>query len=88
MSAAEDDSRSEERQQLQELCARLGAVGPQAGVMALQLQKRCDQLVAERGWPRMEAMRHLLELVTKGVRGETPAGFEGASRPPPESETR
>jgi hypothetical protein len=45
--------------------------------MASQLVKRTDQLVAERGISRMDAMGYLLQLVTKGRNGETPAGFEG-----------
>jgi len=77
-----------ERDQLIQLCARLGAPTPEAaGVMADQLLKRCDQLAVQRGIPRTEAMAYLLELVTKGSRGETPAGFEGVSKPPP-PETR
>ena len=67
-----------ELEQLVALCQRLGASPPQARAMALQLQKRCDQLVAARGVERVEAMRYLLELVTKGAQGESPPGFEGA----------
>lgn len=76
-----------ERDQLVQLCARLGAPSPAAAAtMADQLLKRCDQLAAQRGIPRTEAMAYLLELVTKGSRGEPPAGFEGVAKtPPPET---
>ncbi len=72
-----------EREQLVALFAGLGAESRQAGVLADQTIKRCDQLVAERGLSRMEAMEHLLRLVTKGSRGETPPGFEGVRKSPP-----
>jgi len=70
-----------ERDQLTQLCLRLGADRVQAEKMAAQLVKRADQLVAGRGISRTEAMAHLLELVTKGRGGETPAGFEGQIPP-------
>lgn len=70
-----------EREQLVSLCARLGAEGPQAAVMADQLLKRCDQLVADRGWTRVQAMEHLLTLLVKGRSGETIPGFEGGKPP-------
>ena len=70
-----------EREQLVALCSRLGANSPQASTMADQLLKRCDQLVAERGWTRMQAMEHLLSLVVKGRSGETIPGFEGGKPP-------
>jgi hypothetical protein len=70
-----------EREQLLALCARLGAPAPQAAAMTDQLLKRCDQLVAERGWPRVRAMEHLLTLLVRGRSGETIPGFEGG--PPP-----
>ncbi|HTJ78372.1 MAG TPA: hypothetical protein VL357_05195 [Rariglobus sp.] len=72
-----------ERDQLIQLCVRLGAPTPAAAAtMADQLLKRCDQLAAQRGIPRTEAMSYLLELVTKGSQGETPPGFEGVGKPP------
>jgi len=76
-----------ERDQLVQLCARLGAPSPAAAAtMADQLLKRCDQLAAQRGIPRIEAMAYLLELVTKGSPGEAPAGFEGVAKSsPPET---
>ena len=70
-----------ERDQLTALCARLGATGPQASTMADQLVKRCDQLVADRGWTRVQAMEHLLTLLVKGRSGETIPGFEGGKPP-------
>jgi hypothetical protein len=66
-----------EHEQLTQLCLKLGADRVQAERMASQLVKRTDQLVAERGISRMDAMGYLLQLVTKGRNGETPAGFEG-----------
>ena len=70
-----------EREKLVALCGRLGATGAQATTMADQLLKRCDQLVAERGWTRVQAMEHLLTLVVKGRSGETPPGFDGGKPP-------
>jgi uncharacterized protein YqeY len=70
-----------EREQLIQLCARLGAQTPAvAATMADQLTKRCDQLVEQRGISRMEAMGYLLQLVTKGAQGEAPQGFEGVKK--------
>lgn len=70
-----------EREQLIQLCTKLGAASPAAaGTMADQLIKRCDQLAAQRGIPRVEAMGYLLQLVTKGAQGETPAGFKGIKK--------
>ena len=70
-----------EREQLIQLCSKLGAASPAAAVtMADQLIKRCDQLVAQRGIGRVEAMAYLLQLVTKGAQGETPPGFEGVKK--------
>jgi hypothetical protein len=70
-----------EREQLIQLCTRLGATTPAAAAtMADQLIKRCDQLVAQRGVSRVEAMGYLLQLVTKGAQGEAPPGFEGVTK--------
>jgi hypothetical protein len=70
-----------EREQLIQLCTKLGAPTPAAAaIMADQLIKRCDQLVAQRGVSRVEAMGYLLQLVTKGAQGETPPGFEGVKK--------
>jgi hypothetical protein len=70
-----------EREQLVTLCARMGATPTQAAAMSDQLLKRCEQLVAERGWTRVRAMEHLLTVLVKGRNGETVPGFEGG-RPP------
>lgn len=70
-----------EREQLLALCTRLGASAAQAASMTDQLLKRCDQLVAERGWTRVQAMEHLLTLLVKGRSGETIPGFEGGKPP-------
>lgn len=66
-----------EQAQLVALCRRLGAGEAQAEVMAAQLLKRADQMAAERGWTRVQAMEHLLRLVVNGRSGETVPGFEG-----------
>ncbi|EIP97722.1 hypothetical protein OpiT1DRAFT_02169 [Opitutaceae bacterium TAV1] len=58
-----------------ELFQSMGAPGDQAKRMAQQLQKRCSQLVEERGITRIEAMQHLLNIMVKGRRGEVPDGF-------------
>lgn len=70
-----------EREQLILLCTKLGAPSAAAAAtMADQLIKRCDQLAAQRNIPRQEAMAYLLQLVTKGARGEAPPGFEGVGK--------
>ncbi len=70
-----------EREQLIQLCTKLGATTPAAAAtMADQLSKRCDQLAAQRGISRVEAMTYLLQLVTKGSQGEAPPGFEGVKK--------
>ena len=72
-----------EHEQLIQLCTRLGApTQAAAATMADQLIKRCDQLVAQRGISRLEAMNYLLQLVTKGAQGEAPPGFEGVAKKP------
>ncbi|MEY4488189.1 MAG: hypothetical protein RIQ79_697 [Verrucomicrobiota bacterium] len=74
-----------ERAQLLTLCERMGASPAQAAAMSDQLLKRCDQLVAERGWTRVRAMEHLLTVLVKGRNGETVPGFEGGRPPEPKS---
>ncbi|WP_404424921.1 hypothetical protein [Nibricoccus sp. IMCC34717] len=69
-----------EEDQLVQLCLKMGAAEAQARVMARQLSKRADQLVAERGITRVEAMAHLLKLVVEGSQGRTPEGF-AATKP-------
>lgn len=70
-----------EHEQLVAVFVRLGASPAQAGTMARQMTKRCDQWVAERGLDRVTAMGRLLQLVTLGSQGEPPPGFEGVSKP-------
>jgi hypothetical protein len=70
-----------EHEQLTARCVKMGAGRAQAEVMAIQLAKRADQLASARGISRVEAMAHLLQLVVKGSRGETPPGFEGGQPP-------
>ncbi len=65
----------DELAQLTKLCRGLGATPEQADVMARQLIKRADQLVAERGQNRAEAMAYLLRLVVQGRQGEVPKDF-------------
>ncbi|HLP24691.1 MAG TPA: hypothetical protein VK477_03360 [Acidobacteriota bacterium] len=70
----------DELAKLTRLCRNLGAsTDAQAETMARQLQKRADQLAAERGITRVAAMEHLLTVMVHGRRGETPPGFT----PPP-----
>lgn len=68
-----------EREQLRELCVRLGSPPAQAEAMAAQLLKRADQLAAERGIARTEAMKYLIELVVRGRNGEAPPQLPGAA---------
>jgi hypothetical protein len=68
----------DELSRLTALCAGLGATPAQAEAMARQLIKRADQLTAERGQPREEAMAYLLRLLVQGRSGEVPPEF----RPP------
>ena len=70
-----------EMEMLVKLCAGLGAGPGQATAMASQLMKRADQLAAERNIPREEAMRYLLEVVTKGRAGEIPPSYEKTHPP-------
>lgn len=72
-----------EEDKLVQLCQRLGSTEAQARTMARQLLKRADQLSAERGITREEAMQHLLKLVVEGSQGRSPAGFEGTQGAPP-----
>lgn len=74
-------SADSEMEMLVRLCAGLGAGPEQATAMAKQLMKRADQLVAERGMAREDAMRYLLEVVTKGRAGSVSPDYD-AARPP------
>ncbi len=62
--------------QLTKLCRGLGATEAQAEAMARQLTKRADQLAAERGKTREEAMTYLLSLLVQGSQGEVPKEFQ------------
>jgi len=72
----------DELTQLIRLCRGLGADGPQAELMARQLSKRADQLVAERGQTREAAMEYLLRIVVQGHAGEVPAEFSAEANQP------
>jgi hypothetical protein len=71
-----------EHAQLTALCQRLGAEPPQAEIMAKQLIKRADQLVAERGLSRERALEHLLRILVEGRAGKAPEASEPSSSPP------
>jgi hypothetical protein len=75
-----------ELEQLTSLCERLGASPAQAATMAAQLAKRAGQIATERGVPREEALRGLLEVLVKGRAGEVPARFGGTASVPPKRE--
>lgn len=64
-----------EHEQLTQLCRQLGAEPGPAATMATQLLKRADQLAIERGVPREQALKGLLEVVVKGRAGEVPVRF-------------
>ena len=63
---------------LREFFQRLGADGAQADVMARQLAKRADQVAAQRGIPREQALAELLRKVAEGRAGNAP---EAGSKP-------
>lgn len=67
--------------QVTQLCVRLGAPPDQAATMAGQLLKRADQVSAERGIRREEAMAQLLQILVQGSQGEVPAAFKPPSPP-------
>ncbi len=69
-----------ELEQMTALCVRLGSTPAQAGAMAAQLLKRADQLAAERGIARTDAMKYLIELVVRGRNGEAPPPFPESGR--------
>jgi hypothetical protein len=70
-----------EREQLAQLCQRLGASPPQADAMAAQLLKRAEQIARERGTTREAALARLLELVTQGRSGIAPTEFPPTAPP-------
>ncbi|HEX2860389.1 MAG TPA: hypothetical protein VHN79_02070 [Lacunisphaera sp.] len=59
-----------------QLCVRLGSSPEQARIMAAQLLKRADQIAAERGIRREDAMAQLLQILVQGRQGEVPAAFK------------
>lgn len=59
-----------ELEQVTALCVRLGANEAQAATMAAHLLKRADQLAAERGITRIEALTYLINLLVQGRQGE------------------
>lgn len=69
----------DELTRLTALCSKLGAPPVQAEAMARQLIKRADQLAAERGQSREEAMAYLLRLMMQGRSGEPPPEFPGSA---------
>ena len=58
------------------LCTKLGASPEQAATMARQLIKRADQISAERGIPREEAMAQLLQILVQGRQGTVPDAYK------------
>lgn len=75
----EDSEMSEEAEieMLRKLFAQLGAEPEQSLVMAKQVSKRAAQVSEVRGVSRVEAMRYLIELVTKGRAGISTESFLG-----------
>jgi hypothetical protein len=59
----------EDLETLAEFCRSMGALPPQDRHMASQILKRADQISAERGIERLEAVRELLELMIKAHGG-------------------
>jgi hypothetical protein len=72
-----------ELEQLTQLCERLGAPKAQAEKMAAQLVKRAEQLAAERGGTREDALKRLLDLVVQGNSGIVPPEFAPQKDKPP-----
>ncbi len=66
------DANEREEKEIDQIAAlfrHLGADDRQAATMARQLSKRADQLVEEKGLDRLQALRHLLDLVKSGREG-------------------
>ncbi len=62
---------------------RLGATQAQAPIMAHQILRRADQIAAERGVERAEALSHLLNIVASGRQGITPLQTPPQAGPTP-----
>ena len=80
------DAMNEEKtiENLTTICRRLGAGEEQAGTMARQLWKRSAQIAMEREIKQVEALDHLLSLMTSARNGGTPpqdTGHADFSRP-------
>jgi hypothetical protein len=71
-----------EREQLAQLCQRLGAAPAQAAIMAAQLLKRAEQHAAAHGTTREAALARLLDMLLKGRAGEVPAEFAPPEKNP------
>jgi hypothetical protein len=65
-------SRMNEADQLAGLFRKWGASDSQAEVMARQLAKRADQIAAQRGLPREQALADLLRKAAEGRAGIAP----------------
>jgi len=57
---------------LRDFFQRLGADASRADIMARQLAKRADQIAAQRGIPREQALAELLRKVAEGRAGNAP----------------
>lgn len=55
-----------EEEQLAALCRRLGAAPGQDALMARKLLQRAEQMASERSMEKVQALRYLLELMTRG----------------------
>lgn len=83
-----------EREALAQALVSLGCPAAKSGEMAVQLDKRAGQLVAERGWTREQALVHLLGLMRQGwaaqARGHPPfpIPIPGPIRTPASNPTR
>ena len=60
---------NEYNEKVAELFVRMGASNEQADVMAAQLLKRAEQIAAERGISKAEALQSLLKKVVEARQG-------------------
>lgn len=77
MTEGSEMSEEAEIEMLRKLFAQLGAGPDQSLIMARQVIKRAAQVSEDRGVSRVEAMRYLIELVTKGRAGISAESFLG-----------
>lgn len=61
-----------EQSGLSDFFLNLGADATQAATMARQLARRADQVAAERGIPRDQALAELLRKIAEGRAGRMP----------------